>query len=190
MKIFYNRNKIPTIVINDVAYMFNSLDREELVAQFSVDPTTSTQIKEEIVDYVNSIKNVEDISKESSCQEIKNKIKNFVLLETLFFVLDIIDEAESMAFMLSVPQPYKSWQWDYGDRKWVPPAKYPKNADEGIYFWDENLEDWTPSELKPHNSWMWDKMRLKYVPPIPYPVDAEEHEFVWNEATLSWKKNV
>lgn len=58
-------------------------------------------------------------------------------------VLPIIDGVPGMGWTLESegwrpPSPFPSWEWD--GAAWVSPISYP--ADGGVYFWDEEQDDW------------------------------------------------
>ena len=40
------------------------------------------------------------------------------------------------------PRPYPSWVLDEETCRWEAPVEYP--ADGRVYFWEEEVEDWTP----------------------------------------------
>jgi hypothetical protein len=47
----------------------------------------------------------------------------------------------STTFTVPRPQqPYPSWVWEDGG--WQPPVPYPD--DDGLYMWDEDIQNWTP----------------------------------------------
>jgi hypothetical protein len=189
MEIFYNNQAIPTIVVDGIAYNFNMSNRGELVAQLSMNPEYIPEVKNKILEYVQSF-SWENFSAESdSYSNIRSFIRVASELNQLNPVIDVIEDAESTSIMLSTPQPYDSWIWNGALKKWIPPVVYPHNAPEDIYMWDEDGLEWVPLEQKPHASWNWNRVTLQYEPPIPYPVDAKENQFIWDEQNRSWALN-
>lgn len=42
------------------------------------------------------------------------------------------------------PKPFPSWVLDEDIYQWVPPIPYPETG--GLYYWNEEILDWTPVE--------------------------------------------
>lgn len=189
MEIFYTKQGIPVMVVDGVAYSFDSSDKGEILAQLSMNPKMIDQIKGEIINYLKEINWENFASNSDSYSNIRAFISYLSGVHVFNHVISILEDAQSTSIMLSTPQPYPSWLWSGADEKWIAPFSYPSNVPEGIYIWDESETNWVPSEQKPHASWIWNDTNLRYEPPVAYPVDAEDGQFVWNETTRTWVLN-
>jgi hypothetical protein len=45
------------------------------------------------------------------------------------------------------PQPYDSWNWNSGDKRWDPPVPYPNDGK--FYQWDEETQNWIEEVEEP-----------------------------------------
>lgn len=189
MEIFYTKQGMPVMVVDGVAYNFNSPDKGEILAQLSMNPEVIAEIKNEIIEYMKTVRWENFAMESESYSNMKTFISYASDLHLFTHVISVLEDAQSTSEMLAHPQPYPSWFWNGVDKGWLPPFPYPENVPEGIYMWDESTTSWIPSEQQPHPSWSWSPLTLRYEPPIAYPADAPDGQFVWNEQTRSWVLN-
>jgi hypothetical protein len=190
MNIFYTAYGLPMIEVDGVIYNFNRQNAAFIVGELSPDIETCNEIKTNVVESINSAIAAKTLSPTSSYQDINGYINSLSELSEFHVVNDIIDESIDTHLQLTTPKPHETWGWNRSLKAWEAPVQYPTGADEYVYIWSDDYQNWIPAEPAPHVSWVWDHRTHEFVSPVSYPLDAQEGEFVWDEDKLSWVLNV